>query len=88
MKSTIQSQKFYCLLNKEIDILANKIQHKLNIEQEEGKSRENEMELLLGDNPSKESLKDYMHKKYKVRMQLIKQKLQNTLFSKLNKSSR
>jgi hypothetical protein len=69
------------LIKKEIDILGNKIQQKLNIELEEGKSRDDEMQLLLGDNPSNEAIKDYIHKKYKVKMELVKQKLSSLFFS-------
>ena len=55
------------IIKKEIDILEIKIQLKLNIELEEGKEVPDEVELLLGDNPSTEAIKEYIHKKYKVR---------------------
>lgn len=71
-------------VKKEIDILEQKIQQKLNIELEEGKETSNEIELLLGENPTPEAIKEYIHKKYKIRKDLLKEKLQKILFSSLN----
>lgn len=71
-------------VKREIDILSNKIQQKLNIELEEGKAMSGEISLLLGDKPSEEALQSYFHKKYKIRMNLLKQRLQKALFSSSN----
>eukprot|EP00343_Euplotes_focardii_P005369 CAMPEP_0205811826 /NCGR_PEP_ID=MMETSP0205-20121125/16109_1 /ASSEMBLY_ACC=CAM_ASM_000278 /TAXON_ID=36767 /ORGANISM="Euplotes focardii, Strain TN1" /LENGTH=333 /DNA_ID=CAMNT_0053091551 /DNA_START=368 /DNA_END=1366 /DNA_ORIENTATION=+ len=73
------------IIKKEIIILTNKIQQKLNIELEEGKEIPDEIELFLGDSPNEEAVKEYIHRKYTIRKDLLKQRLSKLLFSKLNK---
>lgn len=76
------------LVKKEVDILELKIQQKLNIEIEEGREIKGEVRLLLGDSPTPDEVQEYIHKKYKVRKDLLKQNLQKILFSKLYNNSK
>jgi len=69
------------VIKNEVDILNNKIQQKVNVELEKGQADPEDIKLLLGDNPSQAVLKDYFYKKYEIRMDMLKQKLQKALFT-------
>ena len=68
------------IIKKEIDILHNKIHQKINVELEDGEAKEHDIKLLLGDNPTKEMLDSYFVKENRIKMNLLKQKLQKALF--------
>ncbi|CAI2364978.1 unnamed protein product [Moneuplotes crassus] len=78
-----EESEILCLVKNEVDILAQKIHQKLNIEIEEGKETPNEIQLLLGDHPSEDEIQEYIHKKYNIKKDLLKQRIQKILFSKL-----
>ena len=67
-------------LKKEIDILNNKIHQKINVELEDGIAKMRDVKLLLGDNPTKEMMDSYFIKENRIKMNLLKQKLQKALF--------
>ena len=68
------------IIKKEIDILHNKIHQKINVELEDGEAKEHDIKLLLGENPTKEMLDSYFVKENRIKMNLLKQKLQKALF--------
>ena len=70
------------LVNKEIDLLSDKIQLKLNIQMEQGEKAIQEVKALL-TNQTKSMVEGFdadSMKGFKISMALMKQKLQKTLF--------
>lgn len=72
------------LVKSELDILTSKIHQKLNVDLESGSAEGEAIKILLGPNPSKETLSNYYLKKYRVRLDLQKQGLQRALFSNID----
>ena len=70
------------LVNKEIDLLSDKIQLKLNIQMEQGEKAIQEVKALLTNQTKSmvEGFDAYSMKGFKISMALMKQKLQKTLF--------